>query len=148
MKQGRNKDLDIGFYKNQHAEILNRLSEIENRLDFEISDNIEILSHELAGLSARLILHINMEENLVFPRVRDLIPSRGLSFHDEYVKKATNLKIAFKEYSSRWSLPSAILEREAEFRKETRWLIVSLRKLVKKEETEIYSVLEKGTKPV
>ncbi|AOP36139.1 hypothetical protein A0128_16675 [Leptospira tipperaryensis] len=138
--------MDIEFYKNQHAEILSRLSEIESRLGHEISENIENLSHELAGLSARLILHINMEENLVFPIVRDLIPNDESSLQNEFLKRATNLKIAFKEYNSRWSLPSSILERESEFRKETRMLIVSLRKIVKKEETEIYSILEKQSK--
>lgn len=135
--------LDIEFYKNQHIEILNRLNEIESRLESEISECIEILSHELAGLSARLNLHRNMEENLVFPRVKDLLSNAERSFHEESLRKATNLKIAMKGYNSRWSLPSAILQRESEFRKETRWLILSIRRLVKKEETEIDSVLEK-----
>ncbi|MBM9579286.1 hemerythrin HHE cation-binding domain protein [Leptospira sp. 201903070] len=135
--------MDIEFYKNQHVELLDRLSKIENRLESEISESIEILLHELAGLSARLILHISMEENFVFPRWKDLILKKERAFQEEYLKKATDFKIAFKEYNSKWSLPSSILQRESEFRKETRRLIVSLRMIVKREEAEIYSILEK-----
>ncbi|MBM9501181.1 hemerythrin HHE cation-binding domain protein [Leptospira sp. 201903071] len=135
--------MDIEFYKNQHVEILDRLSEIESRLESEISQSVEILLHELAGLSARLVLHINMKENFVFPKVKDLILNRELFFQEEYLKKATNLKIAFKEYNSRWSLPSSILQRESEFRKDTRRLIVSLRKIVKREGAEIDFIFER-----
>ncbi|RHX81493.1 hemerythrin HHE cation-binding domain protein [Leptospira yasudae] len=130
--------MNIEFYKVQYAEIQKLLIDLEKRLYGEISESIDGLLHELASFCARLKLHINVEENLIYPKIKESGVENSLSIAEEYKKRTMELKSSFKTYHSKWLLPSSILENEAQFREDTEKLILALRERIRKEENEIY----------
>ncbi|TGL77036.1 hemerythrin domain-containing protein [Leptospira yasudae] len=130
--------MNIEFYKVQYAEIQKLLNDLEKRLHGEISESIDGLLHELASFSARLKLHLNVEENLIYPKIKDADVDNASSIAEEYRRRTMELKSSFKTYYSKWLLPSSILKNESQFREDTEKLILNLRDRIRKEENEIY----------
>ncbi|EMJ94622.1 hemerythrin domain-containing protein [Leptospira alstonii] len=130
--------MNIEFYKVQYAEIQKLLNDIEKRLLGEISEDVDELLHELASFSARLKLHLNLEENLIYPKIKSLQIENTSSLAEDFKGRTIDLKNSFKKYYCNWLLPSSILKNESQFREETEKLIFNLRNRIRKEEIEIY----------
>ncbi|EMN00834.1 hypothetical protein LEP1GSC021_3426 [Leptospira noguchii str. 1993005606] len=130
--------MNIEFYKVQYAEIQKLLNDIEKRLLGEISEDMDELLHELASFSARLKLHLNLEENWIYPEIKNLQLENNLSIAESFKSRTIDLKNSFKIYYFNWLLPSSILKNESQFREETEKLIFSLRDRIRKEESEVY----------
>ncbi|WP_061233006.1 hemerythrin domain-containing protein [Leptospira noguchii] len=130
--------MNIEFYKVQYAEIQKLLNDIEKRLLGEISEDMDELLHELASFSARLKLHLNLEENWIYPEIKNLQLENNLSIAESFKSRTVDLKNSFKTYYFNWLLPSSILKNESQFREETEKLIFSLRDRIRKEESEVY----------
>lgn len=130
--------LNIEFYKFQYVEIQKLLNDIEKRLLGEISEGMDELLHELASFSARLRLHLNIEENLLYPKIKSMKDEFASTLAEDFIARTIDLKNHFKKYHCKWLLPSSILKEEKEFREETETLILKLRDRIRKEENEIY----------
>ncbi|EMN47297.1 hypothetical protein LEP1GSC088_4624 [Leptospira interrogans str. L1207] len=130
--------MNIEFYKIQYAEIQKLLNDIEKRLLGEISEDMDELLHELASFSARLKLHLNLEENWIYPEIKNLQLENNLSLAESFKSRTVDLKNSFKNYYFNWLLPSSILRNESQFREKTEKLIFNLRNRIRKEESEIY----------
>ncbi|KPA34220.1 Uncharacterized protein AMR50_1008 [Leptospira interrogans] len=94
--------------------------------------------HELASFSARLKLHLNLEENWIYPEIKNLQLENNLSLAEGFKSRTVDLKNSFKNYYFNWLLPSSILRNESQFREETEKLIFNLRNRIRKEESEVY----------
>lgn len=130
--------MNIEFYKVQYAEIQRLLNDIEKRLLGEITEGMDELLHELASFSARLKLHINIEENLLYPKIKSMKEECASAIAEDFKNRTIDLKNHFKKYNSKWLLPSSILKEEKQFRDETEKLIFKLRDRIRTEENEIY----------
>lgn len=130
--------LNIEFYKVQYVEIQKLLNDIEKRLLGEISEGMDELLHELASFSARLKLHLNFEENLLYPTIKSMKDEGAVTLAEEFKVRTIDLKNHFKKYYCKWTLPSSILQEENLFRAETEKLIFKLRDRIRTEENEIY----------
>lgn len=114
--------MNIEFYKVQYTEIQKLLNDIEKRLlrEGEISEGMDELLHELASFSARLKLHLNLEENLIYPKIKSLQIENISSLAENFRSRSVDLKNSFKKYYSNWLLPSSILKTKASFGKKRR----------------------------
>ncbi|PJZ59338.1 hemerythrin domain-containing protein [Leptospira barantonii] len=130
--------MNIEFYKVQYVEIQKLLNDIEKRLLGEISEGMDELLHELASFSARLKLHLNFEENLLYPTIKSMKDEGAVTLAEEFKVRTIDLKNHFKKYYCKWTLPSSILQEENLFRAETEKLIFKLRDRIRTEENEIY----------
>ncbi|MFX3468898.1 hemerythrin domain-containing protein [Leptospira borgpetersenii] len=130
-------------YKIQYIEIQKLLNDIESRLlkEGKISEDMDELLHELASFSARLKLHLNLEENLIYPKIKNLQIENTSALAENFRSCSIDLKNSFKKYYCNWLLPSSILKNESRFREETEELIFNLRDKFRKEENEIYVLL-------
>lgn len=105
--------MNIEFYKVQYSEIQKLLNDIEKRLLGEISEDVDELLHELACFSARLRLHLNLEETLIYSKIKSLQTEKTSFLAEDFKGRTIDLKNSFKKYHCNWLLPSSILKTKA-----------------------------------
>ncbi len=128
--------------RKEHAELM----AITGRLSAMIARDVPPPSTELfvlrRELSSALIRHLKAEDWLLYPRLlvspNQVVARTALSFSEEM----GGLAQAFTEYAERWGSYAIESDREG-YRKETADIIEALTNRIKREDRELYPLLEK-----
>jgi hemerythrin-like domain-containing protein len=102
------------------------------------------IRHELSILSSKLTIHLAMEDKALYPY---LLKSQNLTVEKtakQFMDEMGNLVTTFKEYNHKWFHTNLIRAQFEEFRTETDLILQALKLRIKREENELYPLVEEN----
>lgn len=130
-------------FRQTHDELLQLAGEISKLLTpAEIQKDAAKVRSLLSRLAGKLAVHLHMEDNALFPTIEKYDDARLNSMLKKFVNEMGGLKDAFNKYTNKWADPDHIKSNAMEFINETRSIFNALAKRIKKENTELYKLID------
>jgi hemerythrin-like domain-containing protein len=128
--------------RKQHAEIVEAVREIDAGLDPQrlVKSAGEIRSR-LSALIGKLSIHLAIEDKSLYPSIEKHADARVREIGVKYASEMAGVKPAVEAFSRKWS-EAAIAKDAAAFCAETKKLFAVLADRIKRENTELYPLLE------
>lgn len=130
-------------FKRQHADVLWIVNFLRARIHSEINDlEARKIQYELAALTGKLSIHLAMEDKSLYP---NLLKNRNLSIAktaEQFMAEMGELIKNYKEYSRNWADVNSIRTQPEKFIVETDLIIEKLILRIKREEQELYPLVE------
>lgn len=130
-------------YRIQHEELLTQATQLSNA----IADNVSSLDAPsiralLSAIAGKLRTHLAIEDNSLYPRL--------LKHNDEKIRKTAfsfqqemgHIRTAFDEYLRRWPNLEILADPQG-FRRDTRSLLRTLHDRIRREDNQLYPLLDR-----
>jgi hemerythrin-like domain-containing protein len=139
------KTLRTEVFRRQHREIQDVVRLIEGQLVLAatVPYSEDVIRGHLNALVGKLTVHLAMEDNALYPRVRDHGSLRLRKLAAELVADMGGIQARFREYLARWSAPERIAESNAEFIRETTDVLEAVKRRIAREEAELYPLVDR-----
>ena len=130
-------------FRRQHGEVLQVIQEITGKLDPDW-DNAEAtqVSSLVANLLGKLKIHLAMEDDALYPELLQHPEQKVRDLATKYVNEMGSLKSEVDALRKKWGSASAIQADPTSFIRELQWLFAALRERVKKENDELYPLVD------
>ena len=135
----------IEILKNQHVDILGLINKLSSNLTGQKTAQSPVEIHNLLSkLSEKLKLHIDMENEILYPDLLDH-PDRTIKEQvKKYIKDMDSLSEAYNDYLNNWTNEMLIQEKSEEFIYKTEQIIGLLLDRIYNEENILFPLLEKS----
>lgn len=131
--------MDINQYYDQHSRLLELAVKLKD--DLEIGDSIrmaEVAFGTLCELSANLVIHLAMEDSVLYPHLLDSGDTQVRETAKSFQEEMGGIVQVFLNYTGQWSDINAIRLEPEEFRKQTTTIYQALGDRVSKENQTLY----------
>jgi hemerythrin-like domain-containing protein len=128
-------------FRKQHAEILEIAKNIDATLP-RLPGGASDVRAQLNSLAAKVNIHLAIEDEALYPRLRAHPDARIQSTANKFTDEMAGIKDAFQKYLKAWT-EAAIRANAAAFAAETKSLFGALGQRIKRENTELYPLLDK-----
>ncbi|MBI5902218.1 MAG: hemerythrin domain-containing protein [Deltaproteobacteria bacterium] len=130
-------------FRQTHDELLQLAGEISKLLTpAELRKDATKARSLLSKLAGKLSVHLQMEDNSLFPSIEKYNDARLNSMLKVFVNEMGGLKDAFTKYTNKWANPDHIKNNAVEFINETKSIFNALAKRIKQENTELYKLID------
>lgn len=135
--------IDTKEFSEQHEDILNVAQQLAATLDVEaLSRDAWDTRGLLSTLAGKLIVHLAMEDKILFPNLRNGPDENVRSVLQEFTDEMSGIAEVFLAYIDKWPHAMAVEERPQEFVDETQTILGVLGERVEKEEKSLYPMLQ------
>lgn len=130
-------------FREQHTEMLTIAGEILARLSPQpLSQDAGEVRALLSQLLGKLTVHLAMEDKSLYPHLLEHQDENIKSLSAHYVDEMGNISMSVQEYKTRWPSKTAIERNPSEFIAETKGILTALEQRIKKENNELYKLVE------
>ncbi len=130
-------------FRQSHDELLQIAGEISKLLTpAEIQKDAAKVRSLLSRLAGKLVVHLHMEDNSLFPSLKEYNDPRLHSTLKKFVDEMGGLKDAFTKYTNKWANPDHIKNNAVEFINETKGVFSALAQRIGKENNELYKMID------
>ena len=130
--------------RKQHAELVEAVRQIDAALDPKrLAEGAGEIRRLLSGLLGKLSLHLAMEDNALYPSLEKHGDAKVRDTGSKFAKEMAGVKPAVEAFAKKWS-EAEIVKNAAAFCTETKKLFAVLADRIKRENTELYPLLERG----
>jgi hypothetical protein len=129
------------IYRRQHDRLLEAAASIASRLQDDPAAGAEPIRAELSTLAGLLKMHLTMEDEGLYPSLRDNEDQRVRDTARSFAEEMGGLAEAFTAYNTRWSA-ATIRDQPEAFVRETRGVFDALVRRILRENSELYPLLE------
>lgn len=130
-------------FRRQHSEMLDIAIEISGLLNpIDLAKDASKVRGLLSALAGKLTVHLSMEDKSLYPNLFNSQDARISSLAKQYVEEMGNIKEVFGTYIKNWPSPTAIQNDPVKFINETKVIFEALQKRIKREDTELYSMVD------
>jgi hypothetical protein len=135
----------IDRYRQQHAEIMRLATElgkqlVPTKLALDAAGARKILSE----LSGKIIVHLAAEDTVLYPQLLKSKDSSTQALAKRFADEMGALAQTFKAYAVRWGVEKEIQSKPDAFANETRAIIKALSDRIRRENSELYPLAERG----
>lgn len=130
-------------FRRQHQELVDICARMTPLLA-DAAAQAGALRDLLSMLAGKLSVHLAMEDNGLYPRLRKHGDAGVRSIVERYESEMSGIKEAFVGYVSRWPTAKAIEAAPAAFAQETRAIFAALTRRIEMEDGELYPLLDKA----
>jgi iron-sulfur cluster repair protein YtfE (RIC family) len=131
------------LYRQQHAVIVELIRKLEESLDVsKLQENTMQVWHLLAELSGQIVVHLAGEDRWLYPELRNCGDSQAETVARVFSEEMGHIAGAFKAYTERWLMPSAISNEPQAFIEQTREIARTLHHRMRREHVELYSLAD------
>ncbi|NJO13464.1 MAG: hemerythrin domain-containing protein [Gammaproteobacteria bacterium] len=132
------------LYRQQHATIVELLRKLEQDLDVaRLQQNTMQVWHLLAELSGQIIVHLSGEDRWLYPELRSCGDPQAEVVARAFSEEMGHIANAFKAYTERWLMPSAIANEPQAFIAQTREIAQTLHHRMRREHIELYALADR-----
>jgi iron-sulfur cluster repair protein YtfE (RIC family) len=128
--------------RKQHAEFVEAIRKIEAALNPQRLAAGEVRS-QLSGLMGKLSMHLAMEDNALYPSLEKHADAKVRDIGKKFSSEMAGVKPALEAFARKWS-ETEMAKNPAEFCGETKKLFAVLADRIKRENTELYPLLERA----
>jgi len=130
-------------FRTQHEEIMEIAGQVLSSLNpGDLSRDAGGLRATLSKLSGKLQVHLAMEDKALYPQLLEHKDMTVKTTAKRYVDEMGGISTAFKDYMSKWAIPSVIQAKSQEFISETKAIFDTLSKRVERENNELYVMVD------
>lgn len=130
-------------FRKQHAEIVEIVKQIEVALvPQKLSAEPASVKPLLNSLMGKLSVHLAMEDNALYPRLKDHPKAEVRAMAAQFMTEMSGMKPVVEAYGKKWS-GDAIRNDAQGFCAETRSLFATLGGRIKRENTELYAMVDR-----
>lgn len=131
------------LYRQQHATIAELLRKLEQSLDVaKLQQSTMQVWHLLAELSGQIVVHLNGEDRWLYPELRGCGDPKAQAVATAFSEEMGHIAGAFRAYTERWLMPSAIAGEPQAFIEQTREIAQTLQQRMRREHVELYSLAD------
>lgn len=128
--------------RKQHAEIFEAVRQIDAGLDPQrLAKSATEIRSRLSAFVGRLSLHLAMEDNSLYPSMAKHADAKVRDTGAKFAREMANVKPTVEAFAAKWT-ESAIVKDAVAFCSETKKLFAVLGERIKRENTELYPLLE------
>ena len=132
------------LYRQQHAAIAELIRKLEQSLDVDkLQQNTMQVWHLLAELSGQIVVHLSGEDRWLYPELHRCGDSQAEAIARAFSEEMGHIAGAFKAYTERWLMPSAIANEPQAFIEQTREIAGTLNHRMRREHIELYSLADR-----
>lgn len=92
--------MDVEKFRQQHVEILKCIHRMRQHTKAGIAENAPKISHEILMLRSRVLLHLALEDDILYPRVAAGARGEAAAMAKAYQQEMKGLAEAFKGFVS------------------------------------------------
>lgn len=135
--------MDISRYHRQHEEIKTLANDLAKNLDIALlRQDPSLALGILPRLSGKLILHLSLEDEELYPKFMALGDAGTKNTAEEFQTEMGGLAKVFKDYISEWSSHRIVQNNPEKFVEQTKAIYVALSNRIKREESVLYPLAE------
>lgn len=128
--------------RKHHAELAEAVGQISASLDPQrLAKSAGEIRSRLSALIGKLSIHLAMEDNSLYPSLAKHADAKVRDIGAKFAREMAGVKPALEAYGKKWS-EAEIMRDAATFCTETRKLFAVLGDRIKRENTELYPLLE------
>jgi hemerythrin-like domain-containing protein len=133
------------LYLKAHDEIAQDMGKISNLLNSpdQIAKQAEQIRALLTSMTGKLKVHLAMEDDVLYPKLSQHQNADVRAIAKRFSDEMGGLKKAFTDYVTKWPGSMAIQKDPAAFMNETKGVLNALAERVKKENTELFPMVDK-----
>ncbi len=130
--------------RKQHAEIVEAVGQIDAALDPQrLAKSAAEIRNRLSALMGKLSLHLAMEDNALYPSLEKHASAKVRDTGARFTREMAGVKPSVEAFGKKWT-EAEIAKNAAAFCAETKKLFAVLGDRIKRENTELYPLLEQG----
>lgn len=130
--------------RKQHAEIVEAVRHIDAALDPKrLAGSAAEIRGRLSALMGKLSLHLAMEDNALYPSLEKHANAKVREIGVRFAREMAGVKPTVEAFAKKWS-EAEIAANAAAFCAETKQLFAVLGDRIKRENAELYPLLEQG----
>lgn len=134
--------MNIDRFKHDHTTILAAIADLKQLVKQGIAANANGISEAIIAMSSTIKLHLAAEDRYLYPTLasssnQDLV-GLGQRFQDEMGTIAG----VYMGFAGRWNLPAKLLANPEGFRTEANEVIKALHQRIRRENLELYPLIE------
>lgn len=139
----------MGFtdsYRKQHEELVDIVTKVSGLLDkSKISEHAGDISVLLSQLSAKLNVHLAMEDKALYPRLMNSKDQKCSSTAKQFFDEMGGIKDVFQKYLGKYSMPKQITDHADSFLKDTKDLFNALANRIDRENKILYPLADSAS---
>ena len=130
-------------FRKQHAELAEIVKQIETALvPQKLTSDPSPVRPLLSSLIGKLSIHLAMEDNALYPRLKDHANAEVRETATKFMTEMSGIKPVVEKYAQTWT-DDAIRKNAQGFCTETRGLFTALADRIKRENTELYVMVDR-----
>jgi hemerythrin-like domain-containing protein len=130
-------------FRKQHAELVEIVKQIESALvPQKLGADTSAVRPLLSSLIGKLSMHLAMEDNALYPRLKEHANADVRNTATKFITEMSGIKPVVEKYAQKWS-DDAIRKDAPGFCTETRGLFTALADRIKRENTELYAMVDR-----
>ena len=134
---------DTGKYREQHKELQQLIRKIASAIKLEqIAKDASDTASLIAGLGAKVKVHLAMEDDYLYPRLLKQDDDDILETTQRYIDEINDINDTLNYYLGKWGSPSSIQGKPKEFILESQDIFKKMMNRFDREEQELYPIIE------
>lgn len=130
-------------FRAQHADIEQRANAILAQITRGTwTADIAAFSAEFSQFTAKLRIHLALEDNALYPRLADHNNQDLQTLARQYQREMSGLRDRYEGFVTEWLHSDRLSRSPAEFASETKLLFAALHERLKREDTQLYPLAD------
>ncbi|MBA7794055.1 hemerythrin domain-containing protein [Citrobacter sp. RHBSTW-01065] len=135
--------MNIDKMKNQHVEILEKISFLRTLSHAGVSSNAQEIATAIVSMSAIIKTHLFAEDQFLYPHIEQDRNSTLRQVSSKFQREMTDIVSEYEVFSRRWNIASKLKGNDEAFRRDANNVLRKVYERMQKENKDFYPLVER-----
>lgn len=135
--------MNIDKMKNQHVEILEKISFLRKLSQAGVSSNAQEIATAIVSMSAIIKTHLSAEDQFLYPHIEQDGNSALRQVSSTFQREMTDIVSDYDVFSRRWNIASKLIGNDEAFRRDANTVLRKVFERMQKENKDFYPLVER-----
>lgn len=135
--------MNIDKMKNQHVEILEKISFLRTLSHAGVSSNAQEIATAIVSMSAIIKTHLFAEDQFLYPHIEQDGNSMLRQVSSKFQREMTDIVSEYEVFSRRWNIASKLKGNDEAFRRDANNVLRKVYERMQKENKDFYPLVER-----
>ncbi|MDM2777974.1 hemerythrin domain-containing protein [Citrobacter sp. Cpo142] len=135
--------MNIDKMKNQHVEILEKISFLRKLSQAGVSSNAQEIATAIVSMSAIIKTHLSAEDQFLYPHIEQDGNSTFRQVSSKFQREMTDIVSDYDVFSRRWNIASKLIGNDEAFRRDANTVLRKVFERMQKENKDFYPLVER-----
>ncbi|MBF0034227.1 hemerythrin domain-containing protein [Citrobacter freundii] len=135
--------MNIDKMKNQHVEILEKISFLRKLSQAGVSSNAQEIATAIVSMSAIIKTHLSAENQFLYPHIEQDGNSTLRQISSTFQREMTDIVSDYDVFSRRWNIASKLIGNDEAFRRDANTVLRKVFERMQKENKDFYPLVER-----
>ena len=135
--------MNIDKMKNQHVEILEKISFLRKLSQAGVSSNAQEIATAIVSMSAIIKTHLSAEDQFLYPHIEQDGNSALRQVSSKFQREMTDIVSDYDVFSRRWNIASKLIGNDEAFRRDANTVLRKVFERMQKENKDFYPLVER-----